>query len=213
MDKPTGKRCRKCGEVKSLESFNRNRSRPDGLADWCRECGREDARRRRAANPEAARKASRENQRRRRAANPEAVRETDRRYREKNRASVNEAKKRRYAANPDPKRAAEHRRYEANREAIQEVSRRRHAEHREAVFSHYGRECACCGSIDRLTIDHVGGNGGEHREEIGHGSTILYRWLVSNGFPDGFQVLCLRCNQSKGDRAACQINHQAAGVA
>ena len=26
----------------------------------------------------------------------------------------------------------------------------------------------------------------------------MYRWLRDNGFPEGFQVLCLSCNDSTG---------------
>ena len=26
----------------------------------------------------------------------------------------------------------------------------------------------------------------------------MYRWLRDNGFPGGFQILCLSCNESKG---------------
>lgn len=34
------KPCPRCGTTKALTEFNRNRSRPDGRADWCRECMR-----------------------------------------------------------------------------------------------------------------------------------------------------------------------------
>lgn len=77
------------------------------------------------------------------------------------------------------------------------------------VFGHYGRRCACCGAAERLTIDHVDGDGAEHRRELGsQGSWALYRWLVVNGFPPGFQTLCEPCNGSKGRRAACRIDHE-----
>lgn len=35
------KRCRKCGEVKSVESFPRDKSRPDGLYAYCNRCNTE----------------------------------------------------------------------------------------------------------------------------------------------------------------------------
>ncbi len=35
------KRCPRCNLVLSVEAFGRNRARPDGLADWCKECRRE----------------------------------------------------------------------------------------------------------------------------------------------------------------------------
>jgi len=89
---------------------------------------------------------------------------------------------------------------------------RAQARKREAVFDHYGRACACCGATGNLTVDHVDGNGNAHRAKIGYGSARLYRWLVSNGFPDGFQILCGPCNVSKGCRKSCRIDHATAAA-
>jgi len=36
---------------------------------------------------------------------------------------------------------------------------------------------------------------------------ILDRWLIKNGFPEGFQTLCRPCNGSKGDGDRCKLNH------
>jgi hypothetical protein len=35
----------------------------------------------------------------------------------------------------------------------------------------------------------------------------IWRWLVQQGFPDGFQILCLRCSSSKSDGEACRLSH------
>jgi len=111
-----------------------------------------------------------------------------------------EKKRRRRAADPE--------RYRELRRAS--AQRRRHRQ-REAVFSHYGRSCSCCGATERLTIDHVNGDGAEHRRALGgEGSTRLYNWLAVTGFPPGFQTLCEPCNQSKGRKRACRINHAVA---
>lgn len=66
---------------------------------------------------------------------------------------------------------------------------------RQKCLDAYGRMCACCGEDnDRfLTIDHVDNNGHEMRKEHLTGNTF-YRWLIRNGFPDGFQILCFNCN-------------------
>ena len=102
---------------------------------------------------------------------------------------------------------------EANPEAAlansRKASLRFHGANREAVFNRYGRSCACCGATARLSVDHVNGDGREHRAEIGMGSSHLYRWLIANGFPDGFQVLCKLCNKSKADGDRCRLNHPA----
>jgi len=77
-----------------------------------------------------------------------------------------------------------------------------------AVFAHYGHACACCGSTERLTIDHINGDGKRHREEIrANNGPSFHRWLIKNNFPSGFQTLCLLCNRSKGDGPACRIDH------
>jgi hypothetical protein len=76
------------------------------------------------------------------------------------------------------------------------------------VLDHYGRVCACCGSTDRLNIDHVTGGGRAHRAQLGS-SYALYRWLIDNNFPPGFQTLCLPCNVSKKDGDRCRIDHSA----
>jgi hypothetical protein len=82
---------------------------------------------------------------------------------------------------------------------------------RDAVFSHYGRCCACCGSTADLTIDHVDGTGTQHREELygnAHcGGVHFYKWLVEQDFPGGYQVLCRSCNSSKRRGAQCRLAH------
>lgn len=76
---------------------------------------------------------------------------------------------------------------------------------KKAVFDHYGRKCQCCGSYEVPTIDHIDGGGKEHRAEIGG---LLYKWLVENDFPEGYQTLCRRCNSSKADTPGCRIDHK-----
>lgn len=73
----------------------------------------------------------------------------------------------------------------------------------------YGEACACCGTVESLAVDHVYGGGPRHlREMFGGYSDAFYRWLLDN-HPAGFQVLCQRCNSSKGSREACQFDHAA----
>ena len=69
------------------------------------------------------------------------------------------------------------------------------------VMNHYGSSrCACCGETEFLflQIDHVNGNGNEHRRETGRdGGQGFYEWLKSHKFPEGYQVLCANCNIGK----------------
>lgn len=82
-------------------------------------------------------------------------------------------------------------------------ARKRPTETRRKVFAHYGQLCVCCGTGRDLSIDHIDGNGKEHRKVIG---SSLYAWLVQNNYPDGFQVLCRPCNSSKQTGEQCRIH-------
>jgi hypothetical protein len=68
----------------------------------------------------------------------------------------------------------------------------------EAIVAYGGYRCACCKETEPLflTIDHVKNNGGRHRRRVGFGDKF-YRWLKDRGYPPGFQVLCLNCNQGR----------------
>lgn len=62
------------------------------------------------------------------------------------------------------------------------------------VMVQYGGKCACCGEteLEFLTIDHIDGGGTQHRKRLN--TPNIYRWLMQNNFPPGFQVLCMNCN-------------------
>ena len=60
--------------------------------------------------------------------------------------------------------------------------------------------CRWCGQGDQdvLTIDHIDNNGANHRRQMGIGcGKLIYRYLVKNDYPPGFQVLCFNCNNKK----------------
>jgi hypothetical protein len=77
-----------------------------------------------------------------------------------------------------------------------ERSRRYNNKCRDRVFNNYGRRCTCCGESDLrlLTIDHINGGGTKQTKEIGGN---FYLWLIKNGFPPYFQVLCHNCNSGR----------------
>ena len=75
---------------------------------------------------------------------------------------------------------------------------------REATFAAYGGYvCACCGETERkfLTLDHIHNNGAADRRKIAGKRSAAgyttYQWLARNGFPPGYQVLCMNCNHGK----------------
>ncbi len=78
------------------------------------------------------------------------------------------------------------------------------------VIGHYSNwkfVCVCCGESERdfLSIDHIAGNGNKMSREFGipREGYQLYKWLFDNGFPSGFQVVCMNCNLSKGKHGLC----------
>lgn len=76
------------------------------------------------------------------------------------------------------------------------------------TFEHYGGiRCACeCNcevtELEFLTLDHIGG-----RKRFGHrqgfGGKVLYQWVKTNEYPDGFRVLCMSCNFAIGHAGYC----------
>lgn len=90
-----------------------------------------------------------------------------------------------------------------NYERSKEIRRNSNRKLRQLALDHYGRKCACCGeTIEQfLGIDHIDGNGGKHRKEIG--SSHIYSWLKINKYPKGFQTLCHNCNMAKGFYGQC----------
>ena len=84
---------------------------------------------------------------------------------------------------------------------------------RKTVFGHYSNntfKCVCCGESEQdfLVIDHIdNGSGNEHRRvvfgRINAGGQTMHRWLVKQGFPQGFQLLCANCNSSRGKHGEC----------
>ena len=72
-----------------------------------------------------------------------------------------------------------------------------------AAFEKYGgSKCSCCGELllEFLTIDHIDGGGNKHRKSIN--STFWY-WLRNNNYPEGYRVLCMNCNFSRGIYGYC----------
>jgi len=187
---------------------------------------RERARRYHQANREA----ELEYKRRYREANPEAIREYSRRYYEENLEKERERKRRYLEANREASREYSRRWREENLEVAREYGREYARRRREAspewaamadervrqwrarattqVFGHYGTVCACCGTTEKLSIDHIVGGGEAHRKEVAaSGGAQFYAWLIRNDFPTGYQTLCVPCNTSKRDGECCRLQH------
>ena len=93
-----------------------------------------------------------------------------------------------------------------NKKRVSRANKTANAKLKEEVFSVYGKRCACCGEnrMEFLMIDHVAGNGAEHRREVGQSTRHMYLWLKKNGYPKkGFRTLCMNCNFSLGVHGYC----------
>lgn len=84
----------------------------------------------------------------------------------------------------------------------QEYNRERLRRIKLQVLSAYSKNLSCnrCGfkDIRALTIDHIKGNGAEHRRKLRHHN--FYDWLIKHNFPKGYQVLCMNCQWIKRDK-------------
>lgn len=88
------------------------------------------------------------------------------------------------------------------------LSRRRQKDRqlKQEIIDAYGGKCECCGesAFEFMTIDHINGDGAEHRRQIGGKGRHLYRAIKAEGFPkDRYRLLCLNCNISLGFYGYC----------
>lgn len=89
-------------------------------------------------------------------------------------------------------------RYEAQKVNLQEYNRKIKYD----VLTYYGGgKCACvkCGEsrLACLSIDHIDGGGRAHNRAINRWGGTFYRWLQTEGYPIGYQTLCMNCQWVK----------------
>lgn len=94
--------------------------------------------------------------------------------------------------------------YASQREEVLKNNKAYAQARRRLVLAHYGGKCECCGEarLEFLCIDHINGGGRKHREKVG-GGNAFYNWLIREGYPEGFRVLCHNCNSSLGFYGYC----------
>jgi hypothetical protein len=94
--------------------------------------------------------------------------------------------------------------YKKHKKERNAYSKNKRDAERMLVLMHYSGgviQCACCGELELefLGMDHIHGRK-KYNHKIHWGGSMLYRWLIKNGFPDGFRVLCLNCNFARSKR-------------
>ncbi len=85
-------------------------------------------------------------------------------------------------------------------------------ERRERVINAYGGKCACCGeaAYEFLALDHVNGDGKQHRAKVGTTNAVL-RDVERQGYPPAFRLLCHNCNSARGYYGYCpheKLSHE-----
>lgn len=105
-------------------------------------------------------------------------------------------KRRHYDMNPEKKAKKNRQTVILIRSALKTVSKQ--------IRDGYGNRCSCCGQTGDLflQLDHVFGGG--RQDAKSHGTLAMYRRVVSEGFPNRYQVLCANCNHAKlRNRGVC----------
>ena len=129
------KTCTKCGVVKPLDDFHRNKDGAGGRRSYCKECVREYTRRYYEENRDKVR----ERKCRYREENRDKVRESERRYREENRDKVRKSQRRYYEENRDKELDYQRRYREENRDKTLDYKRRYYEENRDKELDYKRR--------------------------------------------------------------------------
>lgn len=165
------KTCYCCKNDLPEEAFNKNKNKPDGLATECKVCKKL----------------------------------LDKQYRERHKDKIKSTKHEYYLEHRDEtiQRVCQY----AKDNRLQHNARGTKAKNKLKleVFSVYSCgdfKCKHCDETETgvLTVDHVNGDGAEHRREIGLTASCgsnFYRWLKRNNYPEGFQILCYNCQYRK----------------
>ena len=179
------KRCTKCGEVKPLSEFCKDKIRKDGHTVWCKECKKKSNQEWYAVNSEEQNKKSQD-------------------WWRAHSQKINRYRQKKYAANPEKFKEAQKKWQKANPEKCAELRRNKRARKRNAegkhtakdiqkIFDRQGELCNACGkkliryNKKQYHVDHIiplakgGGNG-----------------------PDNLQLLCPYCNMTKSDKNPVQ---------
>src|SRR3972149_2979260 len=78
-----------------------------------------------------------------------------------------------------------------------DYSRRYRKNLKQEIMNAYGGKCECCDEdrIEFLTIEHIHGDGNQHRESV----NSVYLDLKKRGFPrDGYTNFCINCISAIG---------------
>jgi hypothetical protein len=95
--------------------------------------------------------------------------------------------------------------YQTHREQVKASQKKCRDRVKTKVLTQYGNgklACVVCGesNISCLTIDHLAGGGAQHRKRIKQRGSAFYGWLRKEGYPEGYQTLCMNCQFKKREK-------------
>ncbi len=146
------------------------------------------------------------------------IRDYNRKYRKSNRETINKNYRKLY--NKNTEKMLEYKRqwrkkhpetykrwYQKNKKTILLKASVRAKKLRIYAIRHYSNEtmgCGCCNekNIEFLTIDHLP-NAPHKRKNTKRGGREIFYWLKKNNYPQGFRILCMNCNFSRGKYGYC----------
>lgn len=129
------KRCPRCQRVLAVSAFGRDKGRPHGASNYCRECRMQYEREWREQNPERAKERAAQKTRKAiewQLRNPEQTLAIRARYRQRRRAEIRMSD-------------------QARRSGGTDLTAERWAE----IVASYGGRCLACGTTKEITMDHI----------------------------------------------------------
>lgn len=176
--------CRKCGQTKPLDLFQRRSTSPVKYRNNCKSCG---------IGGYMMQPCS-------------VCGRAYQQYRGDQRLVCNKCKLRRYSICPTcgmgftPHHGRIYCSPVCQRTKKNELTKARDAKYRRALLTAYGGDppgCVCCREQQMLflSVDHINGGGRKQRQQMGGGGFAT--WLRRNNYPAGFQVLCHNCNMGR----------------
>jgi len=167
------KKCYRCSQDLPFDMFGKNKSKPNGHSTECKKC-------------------------------KSAM---DKVYQDQHKEEIKDKKQQYYLG----------KKYEIIKKVNEYIDKNRHKHNlwhtvsknrlKAEVMTNYSGgnlKCKNCPEVDLgiLTIDHIEGNGADHRRELfgdnrKGGGYKFWQWLKRNNYPEGFQVLCFNCQFRK----------------
>lgn len=220
------KRCTKCGEIKVLSEFYRDKNQKDGRMPWCKGCAKEKARARYianskkikqksreyyAANPEKAKQRSREQyfkdpekiknrSREWRRANPERQKENNQKWYEANKEKSKKEARARYLINSEKRRKQSREWQKANPEKFNEIRRNRKARKRNAEGLHTVEDIQKIFEQQGGLCNVCGKKLIRYNKKQYHVDHIIPLAKGGANWPKNIQLLCPTCNRSKSNK-------------